>query len=245
MSNPILSIKNVDVFYQEFQALDDVSFEIQSGHTYGLIGLNGAGKTTLIKVILGLREIQKGQILIAGRSDYSQEIRQKFVYLPERFNPPSFLKGIEFLRFSLKLYRKFMTDAEYKEAAERVALSPDFLMKSVNTYSKGMRQKLGLLGTVLTGCEFLILDEPMSGLDPRARAAVKEMLKDVRKEGRTIFLSSHILADMNEICDCVSVLHDKKIIFTGKPDEMLKQTKQKDLEKAFLAMIDAPKDAVA
>lgn len=238
MSDHVLSIQDVHVSYGSFQALDHVSLEIKKGDTFGLIGLNGAGKTTLIKTILGLRELQSGTIRIKGEDSYKQSVRQYLTYLPERFNPPSFLKGIEFLRFSLKLYGHTMSDAAFREAAEKLALNPDVLSKSVNTYSKGMRQKLGLLGTLLTGCELMILDEPMSGLDPRARSHVKDMLREARADGRTVFLSSHILADMAEICDHISILHDKSIQYDGTPQDLLKRTGKTDLEHAFLSVIE-------
>jgi len=113
----------------------------------------------------------------------------------------------------------------------------------VQTFSKGMRQKLGLLGTLLTGCPLLILDEPMSGLDPRARAFVKDMLRDVKAQGRTVFLSSHILSDMQELCDRVVVLHDTKFQFEGPPQGLLQVGQSDNIERAFLNVIDGHKAA--
>jgi len=105
--------------------------------------------------------------------------------------------------------------------------------------SKGMRQKLGLIATFITQCEVLILDEPMSGLDPRARALVKDLMADCQKQKkRTIFLSSHILADMDEICDRVCVLHDSQIIFTGTPKKMKSTGSATNLEQSFLNLIE-------
>ena len=123
-----------------------------------------------------------------------------------------------------------------------MALDADVLKRRVQTYSKGMRQKLGLLGTTLTGCSLLILDEPMSGLDPMARSHVKDMLAEAQTKERTIFLSSHILADMDEICDRVAVLHNNTIMFVGTPSELKKKTMSKNLERAFLHFIEK-KDA--
>ena len=180
-----------------------------------------------------------------GEATYKAAVKKQFAYLPERFNPPAFLKGMEFLRFSLKLYNKTMTNQEFRAQAEKLALNPDVLNKSVNTYSKGMRQKLGLLATVLTGCSLMILDEPMSGLDPRARACVKDMLRDAKTQGRTIFLSSHILADMAEICDHVAVLHNKTIQYDGTPKGLMEKSGVKDLETAFLKIIENEEKAAA
>lgn len=233
-----LSIQNLNVFYGNVQALVDVSLNVKKGETFGLIGLNGAGKTTMIKCVLGLRDQKSGAILIDGQGGGSRAVREKFAYLPERFDPPAFLSGIEFLRFSLKLYRKELPDKTFEDYAQRVALDPAVLSRSVHTYSKGMRQKLGLLGTILTGCELLILDEPMSGLDPRARTYVKTLLGEVKAQGRTVFLSSHILSDMAEICDHVAVLHDRRIVFDGTPKSMMAQGGSNDLEYAFLKIIE-------
>lgn len=238
MSDPVLSIQKANVYYGAFQALNDISLKIGRGETFGLIGLNGAGKTTMIKSILGLRDIQSGEILMDGMPTYKHAAKKQFAYLPERFNPPSFLKGMEFLRFSLKLYGKGMSRDEFRAQADKLALNPDVLDKSVHTYSKGMRQKLGLLGTLLTECPLMILDEPMSGLDPRARAYVKDMLRDAKTQGRTVFLSSHILADMAEICDHIAVLHDTAIQYDGTPAELMKKTGKQDLEHAFLDVIE-------
>ncbi|MCB1840396.1 MAG: AAA family ATPase, partial [Alphaproteobacteria bacterium] len=118
------------------------------------------------------------------------------------------------------------------------ALDPKALKRKMHTYSKGMRQKLGILGTLLTGCSLLILDEPMSGLDPRARALVKRMITEMKHKDRTIFLSSHILADMDEICDRVAVLHDAKVLYVGTPQDMKDQTKAQNLEQAFLDYVE-------
>jgi len=241
---PTLNIDNISVSYDTVNdVISDISLQTNPGEFFGLIGLNGAGKTTLIKAILGLRSQSAGEISIFGNPCTDAQSKQNLAYLPERFDPPWFLTGIEFLRFSLKLYNQKVDDAVFYEYAEKLALDKAALKRRVQTYSKGMRQKLGLLGTVLTGCKLLILDEPMSGLDPRARTLVKDMLMEIKKEGRTIFLSSHILADMDEICDNVAVLHDGHIQFTGKPAELKKQTKCDNLERAFLHFIDKPRAA--
>lgn len=243
-SDATLNIKNVCMSYDgKNDVISDINIQTSPGEFFGLIGLNGAGKTTLIKGVLGLRSQRDGDILIFNKPCSDKMSKQNLAYLPERFDPPWFLTGIEFLRFSLKLYNQKVDDAVFYEYAEKLALDKAALKRRVQTYSKGMRQKLGLLGTVLTNCKLLILDEPMSGLDPRARTLVKDMLMELKKEGRTIFLSSHILADMDEICDEVAVLHDGRIQFTGKPAELKKVTKSENLERAFLHFIEKPRAA--
>lgn len=227
----------VTVNYGGTAAIEGVSFDVNSGEVFGLIGLNGAGKTTFIKALLGLREPDGGTLRIFGEPVAHFKTSRRLVFLPERFEPSWFLSGLEFLKFSAGLYGRRLTDAQCRESAERLALNPDVLKRRVQTYSKGMRQKLGLLATVLAGADLLILDEPMSGLDPVARALVKEVLIEARGHGRTVFLSSHILADMDEICDRVAVLHDRRIRFAGKPAEFRKIGGAENLERAFLHFI--------
>lgn len=239
MSEDALNIHDVSISYDGVNpVVRDVTIAVPSGQFCGLIGLNGAGKTTLIKSVLGLRQQDKGDIRILDRSATDAVSKKNLAFLPERFEPPWFLTGLEFLRFSMTLYGQKRDDRVFYESAEKLALDTKALKRRVQTYSKGMRQKLGLLGTVLTGCKLLILDEPMSGLDPRARTLVKDMLLDLKKEGRTVFLSSHILADMDEICDQVSVLHDGEIRFVGEPGALKEMTSCENLERAFLHFIE-------
>lgn len=233
-----LSIQDIHVSYENFTAIENITLDVKSGEFFGLIGLNGAGKTTLIKTILGLRSQQQGNIKIFDAPLDERAVKQRLAFLPERFEPPWFLSGLEFLKFSAELYGRTVSDSECIEHAERIALDPKALKRRVQTYSKGMRQKLGLLGTLLTGCDFLILDEPMSGLDPIARAHVKSLLLSLKSKGCTIFLSSHILSDMDEICDRVAILHNKTILFTGKPADLKSQASSKNLEQAFLHFIE-------
>jgi ABC-2 type transport system ATP-binding protein len=231
MTVSVLSVRSLHCGYKDEVIVKDVSLDIHAGEVLGLVGLNGAGKTTLIKTITGLRQPFSGELTLPpGRN---------FAYLPERFDPPWFLKGREFIRFSLKFYGRTIKDDEIESMADKISLNIKYLDEYVHSYSKGMRQKLGLLATVLTGCPLLILDEPMSGLDPKARHDVKELLRAVKKEGRSVFLSSHILADVAELCDRVAVFHNNTVIFEGSPQEMLEKGGEKNPEKAFLSLIAA------
>lgn len=236
---PALSVRDVAVDYGLGPVISDITFDVKAGEVFGLIGLNGAGKTSLIKCMLGLREQNAGEVSVFGQSPQSTAARHEFAYLPERFEPAWFLKGIEFLRFSLKLYGRKPDDDAFIAAAESLKLDTAALKRKVQSYSKGMRQKLGLLGTIMTSAPLFILDEPMSGLDPVARLLVKDRLIAEKKRGHTIFLSSHILADMDEICDRVAVVHGGRLCFCGTPADLKKQTKTDSLERAFLKLIEA------
>jgi ABC-2 type transport system ATP-binding protein len=238
---PAIGIHHVAADYGHGAVIEDITFDIMTGETFGLIGLNGVGKTTLIKIILGLMEASKGSIEVFGKKTLDPESKEKIAYLPEKFEPPPFLSGLEFVKFSLDLYRRPFSEAAVMEAADRVSLQRPSLKRRVNTYSKGMRQKTGLIGTWLTQCPLLILDEPMSGLDPLARVLVKDEIIACRNRGMTVFLSSHILADMDEICDRIAIIHDGALKFVGTPAGLKSKTKQEYLERAFLKTIEGSK----
>ncbi len=238
MSESSILVKGVSVAYGGRRVVANINLDVRHGEVFGLMGLNGSGKTTMIKTVLGLRSQDSGEIYVLGADRLSSKSKSRLSYLPEKFEPPWFLSGMEFLRFSLQLYNKEFDRNKVLEMACRLALDTKALDRRVNTYSKGMRQKLGLMGTMLTGCSLFILDEPMSGLDPMARFNVKKMLVDMKNGERTIFLSSHVLADMDEICDRVALLHNGKICYTGTPCELKRQTDSDSLEQAFLEMIE-------
>jgi len=232
-----IKIDRVTANYGRGNVIDNISFDVKKGETFGLIGLNGVGKTTLIKIILGLMEAAGGSVSLFGTA-LDDENKAMIAYLPEKFEPPFFLTGLEFVKFSLDLYKRPFREADVLAAADRVSLSREALRRRVNTYSKGMRQKIGLMGTWLTGCPLLILDEPMSGLDPRARVLVKDEIVACRNRGMTVFLSTHILSDMDELCDRIGVIHDQSLRFLGTPAELREKTKNDSLERAFLKIIE-------
>lgn len=245
MAEFFLDINGVCAGYGKTGVIRDITLQVEHGETYGLIGLNGAGKTTLLKILLGLKDQSSGSIHIAGHPAGSTAAKSQLAYLPERFDPAWFLNAYEFIDFTTSLYGHKVGRAEINAMAVRLGLDPAYLPKLARTYSKGMRQKLGLMATFLTPCPLLILDEPMSGLDPRARAQVKDLLVDAAKEGRTTFLSSHILSDLEELCTRVAVLHEGVLVFIGKPGDLLARTGESQLERAFLKTIEAPGSSAA
>lgn len=241
---PALNIKNVSADYGYGPVITDINFTVEKGETFGLIGLNGVGKTTLIKIILGLLSPSAGSVEIFGRSNADPATKPMLSYLPEKFEPPHFLSGHEFIDFSRALYKLPPAPDAVLAAADRVSLARPALGRRVNTYSKGMRQKTGLLSVCLTDCPLLILDEPMSGLDPRARVQIKDELMDCKKRGMTVFMSSHILADMDEMCERVAVIDAGVLKFLGTPAALREQTQQAYLERAFLKIIEPEKKEV-
>jgi ABC-2 type transport system ATP-binding protein len=242
---PSLDIKGIYAGYGAAPVIEDITLSVDSGQTYGLIGLNGAGKTTLLKTVLGLKDQIGGEILIAGHIAGTKEAKKEIAYLPERFDPPWFLSAYEFIDFTLSLYGRKVQRSDVDEMANHLGLNVSYLSKRAQTYSKGMRQKLGLMAAFLTDCPLLILDEPMSGLDPLARAQVKDLMTRAKNKRQTVFLSSHILSDLEELCDCTAVLHAGKIQFIGKPAALLETTGEQTLERAFLSLINRGMKAAA
>lgn len=236
MTISAINISGVAAGYGRTDVIRDISLDVLPGETFGLIGLNGAGKTTLIKTILGLRDPSAGDIRVGGSKAGSGEAQRYIAFLPERFDPAWFLNAYEFIDFTLSLYGREASRADIDAMAAGLGLSTAFLPKRAQTYSKGMRQKLGLMTAFLTRCPLLVLDEPMSGLDPLARSQVKDLMVAARKAGQSIFLCSHILSDMEELCDRVAILHGGRIAFVGKPQELLAETKEAQLERAFLSL---------
>jgi ABC-2 type transport system ATP-binding protein len=239
-SNPALRFERVTKRFGRALALSGLSLEVAAGQTFGLAGMNGAGKTTLIKCLLDFCDIDHGRIEVFGVPHRVTASRAALVFLPERFMPPYYLTGRDFLRYMLKL-----RDVPYEPATAEAMLAcldldVSALTKPVRAFSKGMTQKLGLAACFLTRRELYILDEPTSGLDPKARALLKAQLGRLREEGRTIFLTSHSLADVEEICDAMAVIHQGELRFAGTPQELRERYAAITLEQAFLACINSP-----
>ena len=234
-----LSVSSVCKQFGSQRVLEDISFDLHKGEVFGLIGLNGVGKTTLIKGCLDLLKLNSGRIEMAGVPTTEVSARNTLSYLPEKFQPPRQLKGTEYLSIALSYYKKKLDVSRARELAEQLDLDPDKLTSKISTYSKGMGQKLGLVGAFMLDQPFLMLDEPMSGLDPSARIKLKKLLIAEKKKGNTVFFSSHILSDIDEICDRIGIIHASKLSYLGTPEEFKKQQGQASLEEAFLTSISA------
>ena len=234
--NPPLVVNGVSISYGKKQVLHEVSFAMEQGEIFGLIGQNGAGKTTLIRMILNLIK-GKGDVSLFGVNHEQHTARNKLIYMPEMLQPSSRLKGWEYLSLVLASYSMKLDRDKASKIAEEMAFDVKVLKDRISTYSKGMGQKLGLIAVFLTELPLLLLDEPMSGLDPMARVKFKDSLLAENKKGRSVFFSSHILADIEEICTRIGVLHEGKLIYLGKPDDFIAQNKASSLERAFLKAI--------
>lgn len=236
MSVTALRFERVTKRFGGVAALDDFSLDVQPGEFFGLVGVNGAGKTTLIKCLLDFCDAE-GKIEIFGTAHRLTSARRRLAFLPERFNPPHFLTGRDFLRFMLKLYGQPYDEERIMQMFTALDLDADALGKAARTYSKGMTQKLGLAACLLSAKDLYVLDEPTSGLDPKARALFKQALSALRQSNRTVFFSSHALADIAEMCDRMVVLHGGKLRYVGRPADLAARVAEGDLEKAFLTCI--------
>lgn len=229
MSTAAIQFENVSKTYtgrklQRVDALKDVSFSVMPGEIFGFLGPNGAGKSTSIKILLDLIRPTAGKTSIAGLPSGSVDARRNIGFLPEN---PSFydtLSASELLDFTGRCFG--MTSAAQRDRKECVLRQFDLWdarRRTIRTFSKGMVQKLGLAQALLHDPDVLILDEPMSGLDPLARVMVKNILLDEKKRGKTIFFSTHILSDVELLCDRVGILHKGVLRGVEQVSTLLKQ----------------------
>ena len=217
------------------EVLDGVNLAVQPGEIYGFVGLNGAGKTTTMKIALGLTNASSGTVRMFGET-LSAKLMPKIGFAPEKPAFYDFLTAEEMLDFSARLLQVPATRERKKAVLTQVSLWDD-RSKRVADFSKGMQQRLALACAMLHDPEFYILDEPSSGLDPLGRRMIKEILRDLRTRGKTIFFSTHILADVKEICDRVGIIHNGKMIFEGTLSEL--NPDKQDLEQCFVRLIEA------
>jgi ABC-2 type transport system ATP-binding protein len=232
-------ISNVAKRYARLQVLDGVDLAVEQGEFFGLVGVNGAGKTTCIKGLLDFTAIDAGGFEIFDVPHRETRARDRLAFLPERFLPPYYLSGRDFLDYMGRLHGCVTDDDTRHDMCERLDLDPAALAKSVREYSKGMAQKLGLAACFLSGKDLFVLDEPMSGLDPKARLLVKRHLRACREEGRTIFISTHMLSDVDELCDRMGILHEGRLRFVGTPRECREAFSADSLEEAYLSCISS------
>lgn len=234
--NPIECV-GIKKSYGSNLVLNDLNLVMTPGKVFGMVGLNGIGKTTIIKCILNLAKPDSGSIKIYGKSPSDKDAMKQLCYLPERFNPNPLLTGEEFIRIYLKMHSQAYEEEEVQKTCSELDFDPSKLKLTMNKYSKGMGQKVGLIATFLTKVQLLILDEPMTGLDPRARIFLKRKIAQARSMGQSIFFSSHILSDIEEVCDEIAVLDNGAIRYTGSASEFISNYNAKNLEDAFLKII--------
>lgn len=239
----MIDIKNVSKSYVKGKkSVDSLNLEIKNGEIFGFLGPNGAGKTTTIRMITGILDPDEGDILIDDYSikDNPIEAKRNFGFVPD--NPDIFLKlkGLEYLNFLAEVY-----NVSYDERKNRIEnLTKKFeiyneLNNNIESYSHGMRQKIVICGALLSNPKNWILDEPMTGLDPKASFDLKQMMREHASAGNTVFFSTHILEVAEKLCDRVGIINKGELVFVGTFEEMKAKFKeQASLEQLFLEITE-------
>lgn len=203
--------------------VDNLNIEVEEGEIYGFLGPNGAGKTSTIKMLLGISYPTSGRAWLLGKEVGDMETHRKISYLPEKPYYYEHMTGMEILNFYGKLFGMPADERRKRATAllERVNLAGD-ASKTISQYSKGMQQRIGLAQCLLNDPVLLFLDEPTAGLDPIAHVEIRDLILQMRDEGKTVFVSSHELSDVERICDRVAILNRGKVERQGKLEVLLK-----------------------
>lgn len=239
----MIEIKNVSQSYSKnVKVIENMNLTIEDGTIFGFIGPNGAGKTTTIEMITGVLKIDEGDILIDGKSIINAPIEAKklFGFVPD--SPDAFekLTGLEYLNFIGDVYNVPQRERfeKVKDLANKFGIYNN-LKDRIQSYSHGMKQKLIIISVLLYNPKNWILDEPMTGLDPKASYILKDLMREHKQKGNTVFFSTHVLEVAEKLCDKIAVIDNGKIIFVGTCDELKEKTKNNtSLEESFLKIVE-------
>ncbi len=233
---PAIEINQLEMVYRDMRgnekvrALDGISFEVNRGEIFGFLGPNGAGKTTTIHNLMNFIRPTGGSAKIFGIPVNDYNCRRSVGFLPEIFSFDRFLRGKKLLHYMGKLHGvpADQIDNRSKELLEFLDM-PEAISRKVKTYSKGMKQKIGLAQAMLSDPDLLILDEPTSGMDPIVKAKVKRKFQELKERGKTIFLSTHILSDVQQIADRVAIINKGRLIKIDTVDNLLKKSDDSEI----------------
>ncbi len=236
---------HIGFFRKRVEAVNGTTFSVRRGEIFGLLGPNGAGKTTTIKAILRLIFPTEGEIRIFGRSAGDREAAKRVGYMPENPYVYEYLKPLEFLDLCGRLVGMAKADRHVRseEMIDKVGLR-HAIDRPIGKFSKGMMQRIGLAQALLHDPELLILDEPMSGLDPIGRKEVRDLLVEQRKRGKTLLFTSHILSDVEDLCDRVVIMQRGKITSEGQVHDLLESAGRR-VEIRLSGASEALKDALS
>jgi ABC-2 type transport system ATP-binding protein len=220
----VIETRELSKDYGRIRALKGVSLTVEKGQIYGLLGQNGAGKTTLIKILLGIVKITRGDAELLGAPAGTTSIRERVGYLPEDHQFPVYHSGYSLMDFYGQLYGVSRDDRRRKipETLELVGIAGRMHSK-IKTYSKGMKQRLGIAQSLLHDPEVIFLDEPTDGVDPLGRREIRELMGRLKEKGHTIFLNSHLLGEVELICDRVAILQKGNLVREGTIAELTAQ----------------------
>ncbi|HIS48002.1 MAG TPA: ABC transporter ATP-binding protein [Candidatus Scybalocola faecigallinarum] len=229
----MLEIKNYTKIYKGGKvAVDHLNLTIEDGDIYGFIGHNGAGKTTTIKAVAGILDFDEGEILIDGKSIKTQPIqcKQSMAYIPDNPDIYEYLTGIKYLNFIADIY-----GVGRNERQERIKKYGDMfeitgnLGDLISSYSHGMKQKLVLISALIHQPKLLILDEPFVGLDPKASLTLKNLMKEMCREGSAIFFSTHVLEVAQKLCNKIAIIKNGHLVISGDMDTVLGDSSLEDV----------------
>ncbi|MBI2803606.1 MAG: ABC transporter ATP-binding protein [Planctomycetes bacterium] len=226
----MIETRDLTKMYGELYALDRLSVQLDRGDVYGFIGPNGAGKTTTMRILATLLTPTWGEATVCGYSIYNgaKDIRRVMGYMPDFFGVYDDMKVIEYLEFFAAAYR--IKGPERRKKCDQVLELVDLGYKRdalVTSLSRGMTQRLGLARVLLHEPQVLLLDEPASGLDPRARIEMRGLIKELRNMGKTIMLSSHILPELADICNKIGIIERGKLLFDGDVESAIRKVRQR------------------
>ena len=241
----MLSIRNLNKRYGRFQAVSELNLDVPEGEIFGFVGPNGAGKTTTMKIICGLLRATSGEITLDGVDiiQNSRRMKEKIGYMPDFFGVYDDLKVNEYLEFYASIYN--IKGQERKRITDDLLELVDLGSKReayVDSLSRGMKQRLCLARSLVHNPRLLVLDEPASGMDPRARFEMKEILKNLKGMGKTIIISSHILPELAELCTSIGIIDQGRMVISGSNEEIMQQVYNKKVVR--LKVRDRLDDAV-
>lgn len=224
------------------RALDGIDLQIRPGEVFGLLGPNGAGKTTFVKCLLGLLRPTEGTVTLFGRPPTDPEVRRKIGFAPEQPHFPEFLSATEVMQFHGKLLG--LSPTEIKEQQMRLLAEAELsdAPKRIRAFSKGMVRRLTVAQALLGKPELMILDEPTADLDPLGRRDVRNKLEELRKAGVATLLNSHLLSEVERVCDRVAIVHKGNLLALGDVEDLVPEGR--DLETVFVDLVEQAKAAV-
>lgn len=245
---PSVRVENLGKIYKGYKgflrrrevlALKNLTLEVRKGEIFGMLGLNAAGKTTFLNILLGFIHPTWGRFEIMGKNKIDTYIKRKLGYLPEEPRLYDFFSAQEFLLFCGQIFG-LNTDQRMKKADELLEILQikSAARKRIAEFSRGMTQRLAIASSLINEPELIFLDEPLSGLDPVGRKIVKEVIINLKKGGRTVFFSSHILAEAEEVCDRIGILHKGELLCVESMESVL--SRFSTLEDFFLHKVNIP-----
>jgi ABC-2 type transport system ATP-binding protein len=241
---PVISIENLRVEYrapelkgQNKVAVNGLTLKVNKGEVFGFLGPNGAGKTTTMNVLLGFVQPSSGSAKVFGVDVRESQARERFGYLPELTYYYKFLTAEELLRFYASIFEMPKTEiAERIDYVLKLVEMDSVRKRQIKTFSKGMQQRIGIAQALINNPDLLILDEPTSGLDPVGRMKIREIIQHLKKDGKTVFFSSHELGEVETVCDRVGILFKGSLLVEGSVQELIEKH-QCNLEQIFLKVI--------